>query len=342
MFQIGFLFPKNSVYKNKLNSLILLAQQAGLIDKIENEVKWSMQRSITGKLLQASSSSPLRESIQEERQLTTADTEGMFLLMGVGYTIGAIALVSEIVGGITNKCRQIMKRTRLSISSNWSSQHNSGDLLKPRKPLDKHEQLAYAAREVARKVAQKESHKTENLVGFGRKQFNLTRTTLRELYGDYHKTQPDYVLKDGRVTVEDSMESDGSIEPFTRESSASTKSSLSLKNCDEIAPELNDNEVKEFVDRFLSEEIEKTLNSFDETLLQYHTEVPQEYSKIEEEVFGSFITTKQENCGPLNNLKLFKDEHDLIIINEHSLQNEETLRKSIDSNINEEPDEKAD
>ncbi|TMW53488.1 hypothetical protein DOY81_001424 [Sarcophaga bullata] len=340
LFHIGFLFPKNSVYKNKFNSLILLAHQAGLIEKIENEVKWAMQRSTTGKLLQASSSSPLRETIQEERQLTTADTEGMFLLMGIGYTIGAIALVSEIVGGITNKCRQIIRRTRQSISSNWSSKPNSSDLVKPRNPLDKQEQFAYAAREVARKVAQKENHKGQNIVGFGRKQFNLTRTTLRELYSDYHKSQPDYVWKDGRIFVEEPIESDGSVEPLTRESSANTKFSMATENCNEIATELNENEIEKMVDRFLTEEIEKTLKSFDEALLQYNKEIPSQCNEIEEEVFGSFIETKEDNYEPLDNLKLFKEEHQLIFKNEYNRQdfNAENLSKS----NNEELDKKQD
>ena len=85
MFQLGYLFPRDAVYKRKIDSMILLAQQSGLVDKIFNEVRWVMQRSASGKLLQASSSNALREIIQEERQLTTADTEGMFLLMGIGY-----------------------------------------------------------------------------------------------------------------------------------------------------------------------------------------------------------------------------------------------------------------
>ena len=293
-----------------------------------------MQRSTTGKLLQASSSLPLRETIQEERQLTTADTEGMFLLMGIGYTIGAIALVSEIVGGITNKCRQIIRRTRQSISSNWSSKPNSSDLVKPRNPLDKQEQFAYAAREVARKVAQKEAHKGQNLVGFGRKQFNLTRTTLRELYSDYHKTQPDYILKDGHIFVEEPSESDASVEPLTRESSANTKSCTSVEDCNENATELNENEIETMIDRFLTEEIEQTLKSFDETLLQFNKEIPQECNEIEEEVFGSFIKTKEDNCDPLDNLKLFKEEHQLILKNEYNRQdfnsNDDELDKKQD------------
>ncbi|KAH8260334.1 hypothetical protein KR026_009693, partial [Drosophila bipectinata] len=183
LFQIGFLFPRESVYKRKIDSMILLAQQSGLISKINKEVSWAMQRSASGRLLQASSSTSLREIIQEERQLTTADTEGMFLLMALGYFLGATALVSEIVGGITNKCRQIINRNRKSASSSWSSRHSSANGGEQRTA---DEQLAHDERKAARREAAEDAQK----MSFGMREFNLTRTTLRELYGSYNRSDP--------------------------------------------------------------------------------------------------------------------------------------------------------
>ncbi|XP_016979349.1 ionotropic receptor 21a [Drosophila rhopaloa] len=181
LFQIGFLFPRESVYKRKIDSMILLAQQSGLIAKINNEVSWVMQRSSSGRLLQASSSNSLREIIQEERQLTTADTEGMFLLMALGYFLGATALVSEIVGGITNKCRQIIKRSRKSASSSWSSRHSSAASEMAQRT--EAEQLAHDERKATRRETAEDGQK----MSFGMREFNLTRTTLRELYGSYSR-----------------------------------------------------------------------------------------------------------------------------------------------------------
>ncbi|XP_065356000.1 ionotropic receptor 21a [Calliphora vicina] len=331
-FQIGYMFPKNSVYMNKLNNVIMLAQQAGLMNKIQNEVKWSMQRSNMGKLLQASSSSPLRESIQEERQLTTADIEGMFLLMGIGYTVGAIALVSEIVGGITNKCRQIIRRSRQSFSSNFSSKRNS--------------EFAHAAREVARKAAQKEAQKThQDFVGFGKRQFNLTKTTLKELYGDYNKSQPDYVLKDGQIIVEDPEDSDISMETPTRESSAETKSSLVNEKFTEYTEEFTKDNIEKVVESFLNEEIEKALRSFDHTLKHYHKDSSQECNELEEEVFGSFVQPKQEQFETLDNLKLFKEQTDLLALDVHetvegNADNEDEEVKCTENIQNEKMDKK--
>ncbi|EDW39946.1 GL13922 [Drosophila persimilis] len=181
LFQIGFLFPRESVYKRKIDSMILLAQQSGLISKINNEVSWVMQRSTSGRLLQASSSSSLREIIQEERQLTTADTEGMFLLMALGYFLGGTALVSEIVGGITNKCRQIIKRSRKSASSSWSSQKSSA--LGPGGERTSAQKIEHDERKAARRDAADDGQK----MSFGMRELNLTRTTFRELYGNYSR-----------------------------------------------------------------------------------------------------------------------------------------------------------
>ncbi|XP_030380644.1 ionotropic receptor 21a [Scaptodrosophila lebanonensis] len=193
LFQIGYLFPREAVYKRKIDSMILLAQQSGLMTKISNEVSWAMQRSATGRLLQASSSSALREIIQEERQLTTADTEGMFLLMGIGYLLGAIALLSEIVGGITNKCRQIIKRSRKSASSSWSSSSRPD----PGIQRTSEEQQRHDERKAARRDAADSENKR-----FGMREFNLTRTTLRELYSNYNRSDPNYLVRDGQLLVE--------------------------------------------------------------------------------------------------------------------------------------------
>jgi len=140
-----------------------------------------MQRSSTGRLLQASASSSLREIIQEERQLTTADTEGMFLLMGIGYFMGAVALLSEIVGGITNKCRQIIRRSRKSASSAWSSRHNSAV------ERTSAEQEAHDVRKAARRHLAEDANQR---LGFGMREFNLTRRTLRELYNTNRNESP--------------------------------------------------------------------------------------------------------------------------------------------------------
>lgn len=171
-FNIGFSYPKFSVHSKPIDDLIMLISESGILLKITNEVSWNLQRSSTGRLLQASSLSPLREILREERQLTTADTEGMFLLMGLGYLVGAIALISEIVGGITNKCREIMKRSRLSITS-LSSGRNSSSI------SNEAELKAHLERKALKAKMKSEKAKFSFL-----REFKLTKATFNEIYGD--------------------------------------------------------------------------------------------------------------------------------------------------------------
>lgn len=147
------MFPKDSVYSERFNDFILRLSATGLIAKINTEMSWDLQRSSTGKLLQSGSSKTFKITEAEERKLNLADTEGMtvacffflslspciyfkaklmqfslliqiigmFLLMGVGYIVAGSVLVSEIVGGCAQRCRQFLRRnsTLTSIKSSF-------------------------------------------------------------------------------------------------------------------------------------------------------------------------------------------------------------------------------
>uniref|UniRef100_A0A1A9ZJ07 Ionotropic glutamate receptor C-terminal domain-containing protein n=1 Tax=Glossina pallidipes TaxID=7398 RepID=A0A1A9ZJ07_GLOPL len=199
LFQVGFLYPRHAIYRPKIDDLILLAQQSGLILKLENEVKWTMQRSASGKLLQASSSNPLREVIQEERQLTTADIAGMLLLMGIGYLMGFIALISEIVGGITNKCRQIMQKNRLSSSS--ASSRSSADSVKQILTIGEKSKIY---REYEINVRRKNAPKDQMTF--------LSGINFKELHGNPHNLQADVNPKKAKNMLKE-HENDGELVP---------------------------------------------------------------------------------------------------------------------------------
>ena len=109
LFGVSLAYQLESVYRQKLNDGLLALQQSGILIKIMNDVRWDMQRTNKGRLLQISSGKTLKMNNQEERGLTLADTEGMFLLLGIGFLIAGCVLVSEWVGGCTNKCMTFMK-----------------------------------------------------------------------------------------------------------------------------------------------------------------------------------------------------------------------------------------
>lgn len=123
IFGISFIMPRNAVYAERLNDAILRMQHSGLIKKLFRELQWDIQKlrgGGGGALLKASASKQLNLNDVEDRGLTLADTEGMFLLMGIGYLIGASVLMSEVIGGCANKCRQIARRaSHVSISESF-------------------------------------------------------------------------------------------------------------------------------------------------------------------------------------------------------------------------------
>lgn len=113
--------PKNAVYAERINDAILRMQHSGLIQKLYNELQWDVEKqrgSSPGTLLKATSANKFQATDVEDRGLTLADTEGMFLLMGIGYLFGASVLMSEVIGGCANKCRQFARRaSKVSMES---------------------------------------------------------------------------------------------------------------------------------------------------------------------------------------------------------------------------------
>ncbi|XP_072946407.1 ionotropic receptor 21a [Epargyreus clarus] len=114
-FGVTIAFPMKSLYTAKLNGDIRRILQSGILDKIVDEVRWEMQRS-SGILLSVGKGS-LKLSSVEEKGLTLEDTQGMFLLLGAGFLLAAVALISEWMGGFTRQCRKIKRKFSTSGNS---------------------------------------------------------------------------------------------------------------------------------------------------------------------------------------------------------------------------------
>lgn len=110
------IYPLDSVYANLLNDALLSFAAAGLDNKIRGEMAWDMQRSDAATLLLASKSKSFSFADVVERKLNLADTEGMFLLMAAGYIVAGSVLVSEVVGGCAQKCRQLVDRRKCALA----------------------------------------------------------------------------------------------------------------------------------------------------------------------------------------------------------------------------------
>ncbi|XP_012274212.1 ionotropic receptor 21a [Orussus abietinus] len=102
-----FLLPHRSIYTESFNKMLARAQQTGIIQKIIRDVKWDIQRTATGKFLQVSKGPSFPFLLGEERQLTLDDTQGMFMIFGIGVLAGMILLIMEfIIRKIDKYCRR--------------------------------------------------------------------------------------------------------------------------------------------------------------------------------------------------------------------------------------------
>lgn len=129
-----------------------------MIEKLFKELQLDIQISrgkSSSALLRSKTPKQLSASDIEDRGLTLADTEGMFLLMGIGYLFGVFVLVSEIVGGFTNKCRKLARRVSIatvdsvlpnssrktSMHSNWIGMNGVDSGLEAADHIDDHRSL---------------------------------------------------------------------------------------------------------------------------------------------------------------------------------------------------------
>lgn len=110
-FGVSIMLPLNSVYASLFNEIILRFAAAGLDLKISNDLEWDLARDESERLLDTKKSKSLGVQNVQERKLTLADIEGMFLLMAAGYIIAGSVLFSEIVGGCAKSCRAFLRRS---------------------------------------------------------------------------------------------------------------------------------------------------------------------------------------------------------------------------------------
>lgn len=100
------------MYAKLFNELILRIASSGLDLKINGDLAWDLQRGDSSKLDTKTKSSSM--ATVEERKLNLADTEGMFLLMAIGYIVAGSVLFSEIVGGCAKSCRAFIRRSSVA------------------------------------------------------------------------------------------------------------------------------------------------------------------------------------------------------------------------------------
>lgn len=209
------------MYRDKFNNAILYMQEAGILTKLSKDVSWDMQKTKNGRFRQASVGKVLKVPTAGEKGLTLGDTEGMFLLMGVGYLIGLAVLISEWVGGCTNKCREIIKARKDRFLSPGStvpqsniSSANQNSPRKRRRPSGKEYSLLDTAESASTnpltpREAEFGSIGSDGSDGGLHKRslsesiHNVSPSTLKELYDGPNRRHSTIVYMDGKMMSED-------------------------------------------------------------------------------------------------------------------------------------------
>ncbi|KAI9583966.1 hypothetical protein GQX74_010301 [Glossina fuscipes] len=231
LFQVGFLYPRHAIYRPKIDNLILLAQQSGLIVKIENEVN----------------------------------------------AMGFLALISEIVGGLTNKCRQIMQKKFLPLSS--TSSRCSADSLKQILTIGEKSKI-YRAYEI--NVRRKNASKDQMTF--------LSGITFKELHSNPYNLQTDVNPKKAKTMLKE-HESHEELVP-RRYINLIIDQSLNAEGFYSFTGASNETERQRAV-------------ATDER--DPNTSIQQLYPE-QKHIMGSFIKPENYDDKNLSNLKLLDDE----------------------------------
>ncbi|XP_055633011.1 ionotropic receptor 21a [Toxorhynchites rutilus septentrionalis] len=217
LFSVSYVFPINSIYRDKFNNAILYMQEAGIVSKLRKDVSWSLQKTKDGRYRQASVGETLRTpTTTAEKGLTLADTEGMFLLMGVGYLIGAGVLISEWVGGCTNKCREIIRSRRERPDSFVSSNTSSANPNSPRRRrrpsgkeynltenIDSSSTLPITPRPADDDSGSDVSERTRHQRSLSESFHEFNQNTLHDLYDGPNRRHSTIVCVDGKAMSEE-------------------------------------------------------------------------------------------------------------------------------------------
>ncbi|RZC35511.1 uncharacterized protein BDFB_001545, partial [Asbolus verrucosus] len=160
-FSVGLIYNKNALYGKIIDLGLLRTFQSGLITKLKGDVEWSMLRSATGKLLAANSfGNSLRSLTVEDRALTLDDTQGMFLLLGLGFLLGGASLLSEWMGGCLHLCKGKRPNTATSIQSNYRS-HEAPT---PREKLDSIQYNSFESHRIEEDIFEEPQEKEHNCI----------------------------------------------------------------------------------------------------------------------------------------------------------------------------------
>lgn len=210
LFSVSIVLPRNSVYRNRFNDAILRNQENGIISKLLRDVNWEAKKLASGGRIEAivTDTKKSRAPTPEERSLNLVDTEGMFMFLGIGYLIAVGVLISEWVGGCTNRVIGIMKRRKAEkVEQEERDKHPSrreSFLAKFSRKASKASKDSGQSRRSST-IQKRKASKDTCSIGSAKSMAGLSKQTLQELYDGPHKVQPSIVFLDGKMVPESKM-----------------------------------------------------------------------------------------------------------------------------------------
>uniref|UniRef100_A0A336KDE3 CSON007744 protein n=1 Tax=Culicoides sonorensis TaxID=179676 RepID=A0A336KDE3_CULSO len=213
LFSVGMGLPSNSVYRSKFNDAILRMQENGLAQKYLRDVIFEAKKATSGGrveiITQEKKSS--KATTPEDRSLTLVDTEGMFMFLGIGYLIGVGVLISEWVGGCSNRVIKLLKiRKQDKLDKAEKEEREKHPSRRPSFLANFGKKMSLSGRSNRTSLGgtsrdsldppknSSSRNSVSSLTGF-------SKQTLKELYDGPKRRQPSIVFLNGKMVPEDQV-----------------------------------------------------------------------------------------------------------------------------------------
>lgn len=234
--------PSNSVYRTKFNDAILRMQENGVSQKMLRDVIWDAKRLASGGRVEIIMEDKKAKvaTTPEERSLTLVDTEGMFMFLGIGFLIAVGALISEWVGGCSNRVINILKLRKQEKADREEKEEMEQHPSRRPSFLQNFRKRISSSGQSNRTSASRNSLEPPNN-GSSRNSVSsmtgLSKQTLKELYDGPKKRQPSMVFLNGKMVSEDKVYAEREEIHQKHETDSVGKDSTGSSNLDDDSPD---------------------------------------------------------------------------------------------------------
>lgn len=241
LFSVSMAIPSDSVYRSKFNDAILRLQENGVKQKMMRDVLWSAKKQASAGRVEAVMEEKKVKvaTTPEERSLTLVDTEGMFMFLGIGYLIAVGALISEWVGGCSNRVINILKiRKQERLDREEQEEKDKHPSRRPSflKNFGKRISLSGRSNRTNDSKNSLEPPNNSSSRNSVTSMSKLSKQTLHELYQGPKKRQPSMVFINGKMVSEDKVYAERELINGRYDTDSLGRNSTGSSNLDDDSP----------------------------------------------------------------------------------------------------------